>query len=927
MFIENPEALKAWLTTSLEPLCDADPAALSKYVLALIKKDKPLDDLKESMSQQMDVFLQAETKSFVENLFLALESKSYLEKTAESNEEAKQVEESIKQKTVEKENEGTIKSEQDIDNSGKPDSTTTTTTTEQVGDGRRVSGSGIKDGRRFKDDERGHRGRRTGQSPPPRDRSPTRRRYRRPISPPHGGQPNAGGNRRFRSRSPQSRSSRIRGRSPERYGRSGRSRSTSPDRVRRRSFSRSRSRSPTYSRSRIQMSPDPLGYVPSAKAPRCRDYDEKGFCMRGDQCKYDHGNDAVILADSVGAVPAYNPAAPSLDTSIPPPSALHTVPPPNIVDPYVPATSVIIDPNIPPPAATDQMPPLHLPPPGFPTPLHAPPPSHGQKRAFDSHMSEQGGYGPPAKRGFDFNRLGRGTRGGARGRGFRGRSGTTTQLAVRNIPPSLNNIGLLNNHFGKFGTLVNVQVHFEGDPASALITFSDPSEAESAINCADAVLANRFIKVFYHNSLPKNIKDRLGTSEHTDGKVELSGDSLTKTIVNQEATNSTSPQGVASDESKRAEKAAAIAAIKKNQEILEAKAQMKKAAQSKQTEAAKRMLDLRKGKQDLLDKQLAEQKKLIAKLESKKENGEELKVEEKTMIMKLIKTLSESIMKTKDDLQKMIHASTNKLSPSEIQKALLDAELELFTAQADGSDTSEIQKRVNSLTVECARQGILPTSRSPGSRGGLGRGGGRGYMQAMTRGSRGQYGRGRGYRGRGGRGNLHFLTSVDRRPSKIRIEGFDSDDKEAIIAQFRQFGEILETVDSETPEHENEIPSLVLHFKTRKEAELAMINGKKFGEQPLKLEWFTGTTPVDLQTQLSTEEGAGGAVSEVGSDILLADPDDDYQPLDPAYLPPGLEDDDNTEKDHSSSKLEYDETLLDEEEVDDDDEDERSWKR
>ena len=93
---------------------------------------------------------------------------------------------------------------------------------------------------------------------------------------------------------------------------------------------------------------------------------------------------------------------------------------------------------------------------------------------------------------------------------------------------------------------------------------------------------------------------------------------------------------------------------------------MKKAAQSKQTEAAKRMLDLRKGKQDLLDKQLTEQKKLIAKLESKKENGEELKAEEKTMIMKLIKTLSESIMKTKDDLQKMIHASTNKLSPSEV---------------------------------------------------------------------------------------------------------------------------------------------------------------------------------------------------------------------------------------------------------------------
>ena len=96
----------------------------------------------------------------------------------------------------------------------------------------------------------------------------------RPISPPHGGQT---GNRRFRSRSPPPRGSRLRGRSPERYGRSGRSRSTSPERIRRRSYSRSRSRSPTsYLRPGIQISPDPLGYVPSGKAPRCRDYDEKG---------------------------------------------------------------------------------------------------------------------------------------------------------------------------------------------------------------------------------------------------------------------------------------------------------------------------------------------------------------------------------------------------------------------------------------------------------------------------------------------------------------------------------------------------------------------------------------------------------------------------------------------------------------------------
>ena len=46
-------------------------------------------------------------------------------------------------------------------------------------------------------------------------------------------------------------------------------------------------------------------------------------------------------------------------------------------------------------------------------------------------------------------------------------------------------------------------------------------------------------------------------------------------------------------------------------------------------------------------------------------------------------------------------------------------------------------------------QGILPTSRSPGGRGGLARGGGRGYMPSIGRGTRGYYGRSRGYRGRG----------------------------------------------------------------------------------------------------------------------------------------------------------------------------------
>jgi hypothetical protein len=188
------------------------------------------------------------------------------------------------------------------------------------------------------------------------------------------------------------------------------------------------------------------------------------------------------------------------------------------------------------------LPPMNVPPPGYPPAAVAsyPLPGHARKRSFDPSL-EDTAY-PPNKLSA-FNRLGgrggRGGRGGFRGRGGRG-GGGSRQLAVRNIPPSLNNIAHLNNHFAKFGNLVNLQVQFEGDPASALVTFTSPDEAEMAFSSAEAVLGNRFIKVYYHNPKPtipppsslKTVKDRLGPKESGD-KVKYEGDILTKTISNE----------------------------------------------------------------------------------------------------------------------------------------------------------------------------------------------------------------------------------------------------------------------------------------------------------------------------------------------------------------------------------------------------------
>ncbi len=49
------------------------------------------------------------------------------------------------------------------------------------------------------------------------------------------------------------------------------------------------------------------------------------------------------------------------------------------------------------------------------------------------------------------------------------------------------------------------QVRHEGDPEAALVQFSSPGEATKAHNSAEAVLSNRFIKVFYlkQNDLPR----------------------------------------------------------------------------------------------------------------------------------------------------------------------------------------------------------------------------------------------------------------------------------------------------------------------------------------------------------------------------------------------------------------------------------------
>jgi hypothetical protein len=245
---------------------------------------------------------------------------------------------------------------------------------------------------------------------------------------------------------------------------------------------------------------------------------------------------------------------------------------------------------------------------------------------------------PFKKKSFDFNRL-----------GPRSKNPANCSLELKKIPQGLNSITHLNNHFSKFGKTVNIQVNYEGDPEAAIVTFSSHAEANAAYRSTEAVLNNRFIKVFWHNGNnegkfcfvcvgsggvnvcivcstkgkqenvpPRSVKDRLGVPT-----IVPPNTNKVLNLVQPRADNVTEGGGEAQEKNKpvvnkEENKAQAAAAIKKNQELLAAKEKLKKNQDEQRKEVLKIKNNLRKRKQELLEKQLSQQKILIEKMEKRK---------------------------------------------------------------------------------------------------------------------------------------------------------------------------------------------------------------------------------------------------------------------------------------------------------------------
>ncbi|XP_075774950.1 RNA-binding protein 26 isoform X1 [Pelodiscus sinensis] len=972
MIIENFEALKSWLSKTLEPICDADPSALAKYVLALVKKDKSEKELKALCVDQLDVFLQKETQIFVEKLFDAVNTKSYLPPPEQPSSGSLKVEffqhqeKDVKKEEIIKEEEREKKFSRRLNHSPPQSSS-------------RYRETRSRDER--KKDERSRK-RDYDRNPPRRDSY--RDRYNR---------------RRGRSRS---------------YSRS-RSRSWSKERLRDRDRdrSRSRSRSRTRSRERDLGKPkydldrtDPLenNYTPVASvtnissghypvptlsstitviAPthhgnntteswsefheeqldhnsygrpplpkkRCRDYDEKGFCMRGDMCPFDHGSDPVVVEDvnlpGILPFPAQPPVVegppppglppPPPILSPPPVNLRPPVPPPGPLPPSLPPVTGPPPPlpplqpagmDAPPNSATSSVPTVvttgihHQPPPAPPSlfatetydtdaynpeapsitntsrpmyrhrvhaqrpnligltsgdmdlpPREKPPNKSSMRIVVDSESRKRSigagdGAVPIKKAWFDkqnFNRT--------NSPGFQKKvqfGNENTKLELRKVPTELNNISKLNEHFSKFGNLVNLQVAYHGDPEGALIQFATHEEAKKAISSTEAVLNNRFIKVYWHRegsvpqmpstmqkviqplvqqpSLPvvkQSVKERLGPvpvsniepSEAQGASAEVAQNVTKLSVKDRLGFVSKSPTSAtekvlstSTGLTKTVYNPAALKAAQKSLPVVSTSMLDSNEAQKKKQEALRLQQDVRKKKQEILEKHIETQKILISKLEK---NKAMMKAEDKAEIMKTLETLTNSITKLKDELKGVPSGAPplkSMKTKAQMQKELLDTELDLYKKMQAGEEVAELRRKYTELQLEAAKRGILSSGRGRG-------------INARGRGA--SRSRGRGIRGRGrGRGvSVHAV--VDHRPRALEISAFTESDREDLLPHFAQYGEIEDCQIDDSSLH------AVITFKTRAEAEAAALHGCRFKGQDLKLAW---NKPVTNMSAVETEE-------------------------------------------------------------------------
>ncbi|KAJ7071273.1 hypothetical protein C8F01DRAFT_1109822 [Mycena amicta] len=495
----------------------------------------------------------------------------------------------------------------------------------------------------------------------------------------------------------------------------------------------------------------PAYLPPDQKRGICRDYHNNGYCSRGAYCKFSHGEDAVvpgqlfavngagapggpfmpIFSNGFGmngtAGPAYDPHEAQMDMRPtngavrPQPRAplmsraqqeqgrmLRSGELPVIQD----LTPPMLDPSNPSGSLGQTN---HAPLPSAPT-NSLPPENYNGYGGMEVDTAHPigGPIRPPAFRG----------RGAAQGKGvfngevhkFNGERRNDKTLVVEKIPQDKLSLAAVNDWFKRFGTVTNVAIDTSG--GKALVSFSNHEEAHAAWKSEDAVFGNRFVKVFWHRPM--------------DGQGQSGARML-------------------------AASAPVIANIGAKADHHVPLATPRKTPSTASTALA--------AKQQLLEKQIAEQKALMASLAA-------ASADEKKEIMAKLRKLGEEMTadpKTDDAASK--------------ERDRLDKELELHSAvgKVEASETTEdLKAKLERLKEEAASLGLsdsgAETSWGAPQRGYRGRG----------RGARTFY-RGAGF-ARGGppRGSM----KLDNRPKKLLVKGVKEESLQAVRDWYETTGQV-----------------------------------------------------------------------------------------------------------------------------------------
>ena len=199
-------------------------------------------------------------------------------------------------------------------------------------------------------------------------------------------------------------------------------------------------------------------------AARCKDYDTKGVCLRGDACPFDHGNNPLVIPSKLDGM-----------ASSPTPRALLTD------AEYDPKNSSMMD--------------------------------------FQKTPDVANGHGHPDSQRGNFRARGRGA-----GRGDRGGLGrksnraefshsgpqndrTITSIVVEQIPEENFDQQSVRNFFSDFGAIEKITM--QAYKHLAIVQYSDWSAAKRAYDSPKVIFDNRFVKVYWYkpdavSTLPTN---------------------------------------------------------------------------------------------------------------------------------------------------------------------------------------------------------------------------------------------------------------------------------------------------------------------------------------------------------------------------------------------------------------------------------------